>query len=95
MKVVILLIDRIDYQTITPKKHGAVFCVCVGRIIWHLQRKMTSDLAVRDQCDTAFNPIMEAMSVAMKKRRQKLAGSLKTKIPIMAVPTAPIPVQTA
>ena len=47
------------------------------------------------QCDTAFNPIIEAISVAMKKRRQKLAGSLKTSIPIIAVPTAPIPVQTA
>jgi len=35
------------------------------------------------------------MRVVRKKRRQKEAGSLKTKIPTKAVPTAPIPVHTA
>lgn len=38
---------------------------------------------------------MELISVVIKKMRQKLAGSLKKKMPIRAVPTAPMPVQTA
>lgn len=37
---------------------------------------------------------MEATSVVMKNKRQNVAGSLKTKIPIRTVPTAPIPVHT-
>ena len=38
---------------------------------------------------------MEAINVEIKNNRQKVAGSLKTYIPIKTVPTAPIPVQTA
>lgn len=45
--------------------------------------------------DTAFNPTMDAIRVKRKNRRQKLAGSLKNKIPTNTVPTAPIPVHTA
>lgn len=44
---------------------------------------------------TNFNPIIEAMRVVTKKIRQKVAGSLKKKIPIKTLPTAPIPVQIA
>lgn len=44
---------------------------------------------------TNFNPIIEAINVVTKKMRQKVAGSLKKKIPIKTLPTAPIPVQTA
>jgi hypothetical protein len=47
------------------------------------------------QCDIAFNPTMEPMRVVRKKILQKVAGSLKNKIPIKTVPTAPIPVHTA
>ena len=43
---------------------------------------------------TIFRPITDAMSVTMKKIRQKVAGSLKTRMPIRTVPTAPIPVHT-
>jgi hypothetical protein len=39
--------------------------------------------------------MIEPMSVIMKKILQKLVGSLNTRMPINAVPTAPIPVQTA
>ena len=35
----------------------------------------------------------EAISVNVKNRRQKVAGSLNTKMPISTVPTAPMPVQ--
>lgn len=38
---------------------------------------------------------MEAIKVVRKKILQKVAGSLKKKMPIKTVPTAPIPVQTA
>src|SRR3954471_523113 len=38
---------------------------------------------------------MDVISVIRKKIFQKSAGSLNTKIPIKAVPMAPIPVQTA
>jgi hypothetical protein len=38
---------------------------------------------------------MDAINVVIKNNRQKVAGSLKIKIPIKTVPTAPIPVQTA
>lgn len=38
---------------------------------------------------------MDAIKVNMKNILQKVAGSLNTKIPMMALPTAPIPVQTA
>lgn len=37
----------------------------------------------------------EAINVVIKNSRQKVAGSLKIKIPTNTVPTAPIPVQTA
>ncbi len=45
--------------------------------------------------ETDFNPTIEPMSVIMKNILQKLACSLNTNTPISAVPTAPIPVQTA
>ena len=38
---------------------------------------------------------MEAINVNIKKILQKVAGSLNTKTPIIALPMAPIPVQTA
>lgn len=48
------------------------------------------------QCEeTAFNPTTEPIKVTIKKILQKLMGSLKKKIPIKTVPTAPIPVHTA
>ena len=34
------------------------------------------------------------MSVTIKNSRQKVAGSWKTRMPMITVPTAPIPVQT-
>ena len=45
--------------------------------------------------DTAFNPTIEAIKVKRKNSRQKLAGSLKNRIPTKTVPTAPMPVHTA
>ena len=45
--------------------------------------------------ETNFKPTIEIIRVLRKKIRQKLAGSLKIKIPSNTVPTAPIPVQTA
>lgn len=39
--------------------------------------------------------MIEQIKVVKKNTRQKLAGSLKIKIPTKTVPTAPIPVQTA
>lgn len=44
------------------------------------------------QC-TIFSPITEAMRVKMKNMRQKVAGSLNTRMPMSTVPTAPMPVQ--
>ena len=41
-----------------------------------------------------LSPTMDAMSVVMKNKRQKVADSLKKKIPTSTVPTAPMPVQT-
>ena len=38
---------------------------------------------------------MEIIRVLIKNTRQKVAGSLNTKIPKSTLPTAPIPVQTA
>ena len=38
---------------------------------------------------------MEPIKVQIKNILQKVAGSLKQKMPIITVPTAPIPVQTA
>jgi len=38
--------------------------------------------------------MMEAISVVMKKRRQKVAGSWKKMMPTSTVPTAPMPVHT-
>ena len=48
-----------------------------------------------DYSETNFKPTMEIIRVLRKKIRQKLAGSLKIKIPSRTVPTAPIPVHTA
>ena len=45
--------------------------------------------------DTTFSPMIEAKSVKMKNKRRKFVGSLKTKMPIRAVPSAPMPVQMA
>lgn len=45
--------------------------------------------------ETNFNPIMEQIRVVRKNTRQNSAGSLKIKIPISTVPTAPTPVHTA
>lgn len=45
--------------------------------------------------ETAFRPTIETISVKIKNILQNSAGSLKKKIPISAVPTAPIPVHTA
>jgi len=39
--------------------------------------------------------MIEIIKVEIKKTRQNVAGSLKTKIPTKTLPTAPIPVQTA
>jgi hypothetical protein len=39
--------------------------------------------------------MIEAIKVERKNILQKVAGSLKMKIPTKTVPTAPIPVQTA
>lgn len=39
--------------------------------------------------------MIDIIKVLMKKTRQKVAGSLKIKIPTSTLPTAPIPVQTA
>ena len=42
-----------------------------------------------------FKPAIEPISVETKNNRQKVAGSLKIKIPTSTPPTAPIPVQIA
>ena len=52
-------------------------------------------LKPRHQCETTFKPTMEIISVLIKNIRQKSAGTLKKKMPINTVPTAPIPVHTA
>lgn len=44
--------------------------------------------------DRAFSPMTDAMSVVRKKRRQKVAGSLKMKMPTITAPAAPMPVHT-
>lgn len=44
---------------------------------------------------TSFRPIIDAINVKMKNSRIGVAGSLKKTIPMMTVPTAPIPVQIA
>lgn len=46
-------------------------------------------------CDTAFNPMIEPIKVVIKRILKNVAGSLNTKMPINAVPTAPMPVHTA
>lgn len=38
---------------------------------------------------------MDAISVKIKNKRQKVAGSWKNSMPINTVPTAPMPVHTA
>ena len=38
---------------------------------------------------------MDAINVPIKNNRKNSAGSLKKTIPMIAVPTAPIPVHTA
>lgn len=45
--------------------------------------------------DTSFNPMIEAISMVIKNSRQKSEASLNKNIPIIAVPTAPMPVHTA
>ncbi len=42
-----------------------------------------------------FKPIIPAMISSMQNTRVKVAGSLNHNIPTIAMPTAPIPVQTA
>ena len=39
--------------------------------------------------------MIDAISVVIKNIRQKVAGSLKNRMPMSAVPTAPMPVHTA
>lgn len=41
-----------------------------------------------------FRPMIERIKVVMKKIRQKVAGSLKKRMPTITAPTAPIPVHT-
>jgi hypothetical protein len=45
--------------------------------------------------DTSFNPSIETISRVKKNTLINDKGSLKNKIPIKAVPKAPIPVHTA
>ena len=45
--------------------------------------------------DTILSPIIDDISVKMKNKRQKVAGSWKNRMPTKTVPTAPIPVHTA
>ena len=45
--------------------------------------------------DTILSPIIDDISVNMKNKRQKVAGSWKKRMPTKTVPTAPIPVHTA
>lgn len=58
---------------------------------------LTSDTAsgYAASVEESFNPTIEAISKKIKNSRQKVAGSLKTSIPIITEPTAPIPVHTA
>ena len=64
------------------------------------ERSLTSLLTIKAfmatsaRQDNAFSPMIEAMSVVMKNKRQKVAGSWNTKIPTSTVPTAPMPVHT-
>lgn len=44
--------------------------------------------------ETIFRPMMEAVRVVIKKRRQKVAGSWKMKMPTSTEPRAPMPVHT-
>lgn len=44
--------------------------------------------------DITLSPTTEAIRVKMKNSRQKVTGSLKIRMPMMTVPTAPIPVHT-
>lgn len=48
-----------------------------------------------NQVETNFNPTMDAINVPIKNSLKNSAGSLKKTIPMIAVPTAPIPVHTA
>jgi hypothetical protein len=43
----------------------------------------------------SFKPTIDPIRVVMKNNLQKATGSLKKKMPINTMPTAPIPVQTA
>jgi len=47
------------------------------------------------QSETALRPAIEPIRVARKKSRQKSVGSRNSTIPMITVPTAPMPVQTA
>lgn len=49
----------------------------------------------RNSYDTNLSPIIELIRVVRKNNLQKVAGSLKIKIPTSTIPTAPIPVHTA
>lgn len=57
--------------------------------------KSAHRLIFQPYSETKFNPTIEIIKVKMKNSFQKLADSLKTKIPIKAVPTAPTPANTA
>lgn len=56
---------------------------------------LLSKVSANRYFDTIFRPMIEAMSVEIKKRRQKVAGSRKNRMPTNTVPTAPMPVHTA
>ena len=52
------------------------------------------DIILGYSVESIFRPTMEMTSVVMKKRRQKVAGSWKTKMPSSTEPRAPMPVHT-
>jgi hypothetical protein len=69
-----------------------------------MQRAMTNDEFPNDEgilgfyaCEelVSFKPTIPATMRTMHTRRAAVRGSPKTKMPIKAVPTAPMPVQMA
>lgn len=56
---------------------------------------LLKDPAINFYPETNFNPNIEVMSMISHKIRQRFTGSLKINIPIMTVPTVPIPVHIA
>jgi len=50
--------------------------------------------AHRPESYTILSPITDAINVKIKNSRQKLAGSLNTRMPMSTVPMAPMPVHT-